>query len=103
MQRIGIYESPAWPVPRRTQPVTDFGRRAAEKTKTYCQQTQTHSQSPTIPRWRHLPFLARKITQPDGVWVRHSEPVSRKRHRAASAERNKNGDSMLLWLMGDGA
>lgn len=36
------------PVPWRTLPVTHFGWRAAEKTKTYCQQTQTHI--PRVPQ-----------------------------------------------------
>lgn len=59
--------------------------------------TNTHSQSPTIPRRRHLLLLAGKMTQPDGVWVlknqkRQREPVSMKRLGAATAERNKDSD-----------
>lgn len=69
--------------------------------------TNTHSQSPTIPRRRHLLLLAWRMTQPDGVWVlknkkRQREPVSMKRLGAATAERNKDCDLMLLWPMDDG-
>lgn len=98
VQRIGIYKSP-----RRTQPVPDFWVESSREDKDILSpDTNTHSQSPTIPRWRHLLLLAWKITQPDGVWVRHREPVSMKRHRAASVERNKDSDLMLLWMIDDG-